>query len=84
MCTGQAISCVRYVAIVYIRSMPAKKGAKKAERDQIINIRVTAEQKERFGNAAEAMGMDVSAFMRSAAIEKIERAEAARRPGVLG
>jgi uncharacterized protein (DUF1778 family) len=51
--------------------MPAKKAVKK--RDQIINIRVTAEQKERFAKAAEAAGMDVSAFLRNAAIEKIER-----------
>ena len=53
--------------------MPVKKVPKKAERDQIINIRVTAEMKERFAKAAEAAGMDVSAFMRSATIEKIER-----------
>jgi hypothetical protein len=31
------------------------------------------EQKQRFTQAAEAAGMDVSAFMRNATIEKIER-----------
>ena len=53
--------------------MPAKKATKKAERDQIVNIRVSAEMKGRFVKAAEAAGMDVSAFMRNATIEKIER-----------
>ena len=49
-----------------------KKAAVKKPRDAIINIRITAEMKERFAKAAEAAGMDVSAFMRSATIEKIE------------
>jgi uncharacterized protein (DUF1778 family) len=61
-----------------------KKPAKKPQRTQIINIRVTSEQKDRFAQAAEAAGMDVSAFMRSATIEKIERSDLARRPSVLG
>lgn len=50
-----------------------KKAGKRPERTEIINIRVTPEQKERFARAAQDAGMDVSAFMRSAAIEKIER-----------
>lgn len=61
----------------------AKKPAKRPQRDQIINIRVTAEQKARFAEAADAAGMDVSAFMRNATIEKIERSEIAKRPSVL-
>ena len=51
-----------------------KKGpTAKKPRDQIINIRISSEMKERFTKAAEAAGMDVSAFMRNATIEKIER-----------
>lgn len=45
----------------------------KSERTAIINIRVKPEEKERFQKAADAAGMDVSTFMRSATIEKIER-----------
>jgi uncharacterized protein (DUF1778 family) len=45
----------------------------KGERTAIINIRVKPEEKERFQRAADAAGMDVSTFMRSATIEKIER-----------
>jgi uncharacterized protein (DUF1778 family) len=52
-----------------------RKPAKKPQRTEIINIRVTSDQKDRFTQAAEAAGMDVSAFMRSATIEKIERRE---------
>lgn len=44
-----------------------------AERTAIINIRVKPEEKERFTKAADAAGMDVSTFMRSATIEKIEQ-----------
>lgn len=55
----------------------------KPERTQIINIRVKPEEKERFSRAADQAGMDVSTFMRSATIEKIERVELARRPGIL-
>jgi uncharacterized protein (DUF1778 family) len=52
----------------------AKKPAgKKRDRTEIINIRVTPEQKARFVKAADDAGMDVSTFMRSATIEKIER-----------
>ena len=50
-----------------------KAPAKKAERTEIINIRVTPEQKARFAKAADEAGMDVSSYMRSATIEKIER-----------
>jgi uncharacterized protein (DUF1778 family) len=39
----------------------------------VVNIRMTAEQKERFTKAAESAGMDLSTFLRVAAIEKIER-----------
>jgi uncharacterized protein (DUF1778 family) len=49
---------------------------KKPQRDQIINIRVTAEQKERIAKAAEEAGMDTSTYLRVAAIEKIERRSA--------
>lgn len=56
-----------------MRYMAASKKGKKPERTEIINIRVTPEQKARFAKAAEDAGMDVSAFMRSATIEKIER-----------
>ena len=56
----------------------------KSQRTNIINIRVTPDQKRRFTEAAEAAGMDVSAFMRNATIEKIDRIEAGRRPGLLG
>lgn len=52
---------------------PRKAAAKKPQRTDVINIRVTPEQKQRFMQAAEAAGMDVSAFMRNATIEKIER-----------
>jgi uncharacterized protein (DUF1778 family) len=62
---------------------PRSRSVTKSERTQIINIRVKPEEKERFAKAADEAGMDVSAFMRSATIEKIERAELARRPGVL-
>jgi uncharacterized protein (DUF1778 family) len=61
---------------------PGKTG--KPQRDQIINIRVTPEQKTRFAKAAEEAGMDTSTFMRVATIEKIERTELAKRPGVFG
>jgi uncharacterized protein (DUF1778 family) len=58
---------------VYTSYMAAKKAGKRPERTEIINIRVTPEQKARFAKAATDAGMDVSAFMRSATIEKIER-----------
>jgi uncharacterized protein (DUF1778 family) len=45
----------------------------KGERTAIINIRVKPEEKARFVKAADEAGMDVSTFMRSATIEKIER-----------
>jgi uncharacterized protein (DUF1778 family) len=58
---------------------PKTRGATKAspERTQIINIRVKPEEKARFVKAADEAGMDVSTFMRSATIEKIERRGAA-------
>jgi uncharacterized protein (DUF1778 family) len=64
------------------RTRAAKESA--AERTAIINIRVKPEEKARFAKAADEAGMDVSTFMRSATIEKIDRTEMARRPGVLG
>jgi hypothetical protein len=45
----------------------------KGERTAIINIRVKPEEKARFVKAASDAGMDVSTYMRSATIEKIER-----------
>ena len=52
---------------------PRARSDNKPERTAIINIRVKPEEKARFAKAAEAAGMDVSTFMRSATIEKIER-----------
>jgi uncharacterized protein (DUF1778 family) len=52
---------------------PRARSVTKPERTAIINIRVKPEEKERFQKAADAAGMDVSTFMRSATIEKIER-----------
>jgi mobilization protein NikA len=64
-----ATRCI-HTAVV---AAPKKPPPKKPPRTSIINIRVTEDQKERFAKAAEAAGMDVSTFMRSATIEKIER-----------
>jgi uncharacterized protein (DUF1778 family) len=44
-----------------------------AERTAIINIRVKPDEKARIVKAADEAGMDVSTFMRSATIEKIDR-----------
>ena len=65
-------------------SKPRSRAGGKQERTSVINIRVKPEEKERFQQAADAAGMDVSTYMRAATIEKIERTEAARRPAVLG
>jgi hypothetical protein len=50
-----------------------KPQARRAPKDQIVNIRLSAELKERFMKEADALGMDVSTFLRVAALEKIER-----------
>ncbi len=55
--------------------MPPPKKTKRSARDLVINIRVSAEHKEAFAKAANALGMDVSAFLRMAALEKIARGQ---------
>lgn len=69
---GMCLRCKSYVCTV-CHMAGSRKAAKKPQRTDVINIRVTPEQKQRFTEAAEAAGMDVSAFMRNATIEKIER-----------
>lgn len=47
---------------------------KKVQKDAVVNLRLTVDQKARFTEAAEKAGMDLSTFLRVAAIEKIDRA----------
>jgi antitoxin component of RelBE/YafQ-DinJ toxin-antitoxin module len=54
------------------------KGAPKSPKpkplkEAVVNIRLTAELKDRIATAAEKIGTDVSTFFRMAAIEKMDR-----------
>ena len=49
-------------------------------KDSLVHVRLTAEHKAQFVEASERLGMDLSTFLRVAAIEKIDRDYLTRGP----
>lgn len=45
----------------------------KTRKDDIIRIRVTADQKDAFEEVAETAGLDVSAWLRSLGVKEVQR-----------
>lgn len=46
----------------------------KSRKDELIRIRVTADQKDAFEQVAETAGLDVSAWLRALGVKEVQRA----------